>query len=161
VRDALTLFDECGVILSSTNRDLLEAVSLRDWQRAFVDLRSAWREHTRILVCGHALLEKFLHPYKAITAHVVLIGLTTVQSCAPDGVIQAQIDSWLAETISRERMLSSPADLAPLPVMGIPGWWREAPQDEAFYNDPGVFRVVSSSARPAAPIFTLESYREF
>jgi hypothetical protein len=161
VRDALTLFDECGLILVSTDRSLLEALSLRDWQRAFVERRPAWQEHARILVCGHALLEKFLRPYKAMTAHAVLIAVTSDQLEASGGELQATVDTWLAEAVSRGRILGSPADLSPLPVMGIPGWWREASQDEAFYNDPSVFRVASSSSRPVAPIFTLESLREF
>lgn len=157
VRDALTLLDECGVILASTDRSLLEALSRRDWQRAFVERRSAWQEQTRVLVCGHALLEKCLRPYKAMTAHAVLVAVTPDRWEAPGGQWQATVDSWLAAALSQGRILRSPADLSPLPVMGIPGWWREAQQDEAFYNDSGVFRAVSSSARPGAPVFTLES----
>lgn len=164
VRDALTLFDECGVILASTNQELLEALSQKDWRRAFISLQPAWEEHTRVLLCGHALLEKLLQPYKALTAHAVLVEADTSQLAARDGELAATVDSWLADSVSGQRTLRAPADLSPLPVMGIPGWWPEAPQDEAFYNDPGVFRKLAQAeraGRPAAPRFTLEPLHEF
>ena len=79
-RDALTLLDESGAIVIGSERALLEALSRRDWKRAFVDLRPCWAGDTRAVVCGHALLEKLLAPYKSITAHVILL---FVESSAP------------------------------------------------------------------------------
>ena len=67
-RDALTLFDESGVIVASPDTGLLEALARRDWNEAFVERREAWVQ-SGVLVCGHAILEKFLQPYKALTAH--------------------------------------------------------------------------------------------
>lgn len=132
-RDALTLLDESGVIVAGSHAGVLEALAARDWQRAFVGYREAWVDETRVLVCGHAILEKFLDPYKALTAHALYL-----HSGEPMAI--QEIDELLADTLLSGELLAEPGDLSPLPLMGIPGWWPSGPQDEAFYGDQGVFR---------------------
>lgn len=132
-RDALTLLDESGVIVFSRDETLLSALSSRNWDAAFVQRRDAWNE-TAVMVCGHAILEKFLSPYKSLTAHALLVpGQGPVSTAMPDEV--------LAEGIRTGSLLKTSGDLSPLPLMGIPGWWSEGEQDEAFYADRHVFRL--------------------
>lgn len=131
-RDALTLLDESGVIVTSPSEELLEALSERNWHAAFVLHRDAWAG-TGVLVCGHAILEKFLRPYKSITAHAIYLHLDKAMCLA-------ELDELLAETLLEGSLLRSPKDLSPLPLMGIPGWWPEGAQDCAFYADQSVFR---------------------
>ena len=131
-RDALTLLDESGVIVASAEPSLLDALRARDWEAAFVAHRDAWN-HAGLMVCGHAILEKFLAPYKALTAHALLLPLAEA-ACAAD------IDARLAREIAHDERLLAPSDLSPLPLMGVPGWWTEGAQDGAFYADRGVFR---------------------
>lgn len=131
-RDALTLFDESGVIVTSPDAGLLEALARRDWNTAFVEHREAWSQ-SGILVCGHAILEKFLQPYKALTAHALHVHLE-------GGMCVADLDGVLADGLLEDGVLTTTADLSPLPLMGIPGWWDGGPQDTAFYADPDVFR---------------------
>jgi len=131
-RDALTLLDESGVIVISSEEKLLEALANRDWQRAFVQYRDAWAG-TGVMVCGHAILEKFLEPYKALTAHALFIPQR-------DPLCAADLDSRLARRLLNGDLLKTTRDLSPLPLMGIPGWWRGGGQDEAFYADKTVFR---------------------
>jgi len=38
--------------------------------------------------------------------------------------------------------------------MGIPGWWQQGAQDEAFYADRDVFRLPAKGFCPA-PLFDL------
>lgn len=132
-RDALTLLDESGVIVFGSNSRLLEALAARDWPRAFVGYREAWAEDTQVLVCGHAILEKFLDPYKALTAHALFL-----HSSEP--MIIPDLDELLADALLSGELMSSSRDLSPLPLMGIPGWWDYGSQDEEFYADQGVFR---------------------
>lgn len=132
-RDALTLLDESGVIVTGSHAGVLEALAARDWQRAFVDYREAWIGEAQILVCGHAILEKFLDPYKALTAHALYL-----HSSEPMAI--PEIDELLADALLSGEFLSEPKDLSPLPLMGIPGWWPSGAQDETFYADEGVFR---------------------
>jgi hypothetical protein len=135
VRDALTLLDESGVIVSGPESSLLEALAARDWNRAFVTLRGTWRD-VRVLVCGHAILEKLLSPYKALTAHALYLH-------APEPLSTGRIDQLLAEALEAGDLMGSPRDLSPLPLMGIPAWWPNGGQDAAFYADSGVFRPPS------------------
>jgi hypothetical protein len=46
------------------------------------------------------------------------------------------------------RLLTQPADLSPLPLSGIPGWWPFEPQDESVYDDQQVFRPPPADLEP-------------
>jgi hypothetical protein len=146
-RDALTLLDESGALVIARNRVVLQALARRDWPAAFQLLRCAWQADARVLLCGHALLEKFLAPYKSMTAHALLLCLDTA-SLTGEGPI-LQVDSALAGRVLAGELCNAPADLAPLPLAGVPGWWAGAPQDAAFYADVAVFRPPAADLRPA------------
>jgi hypothetical protein len=149
-RDALTLFDESGVIVISANKNLLGALARKDWKSAFVESASVWKDEIKIIVVGHALLEKFLRPYKSLTAHALLLRMD-------DSPVESQhkrqlpvIDQLLAERILEGSILESPACLSPLPLMGIPGWWPGGAQDSEFYDDRQVFRPNLAASRAKA-----------
>lgn len=127
VRDAITVFDENGALLSAPPA-LWEALTQRAWRRLFVDLRPLWRE-ARLLVFGHALLEQLADPRKGLTAHV----------WCDDAAMEsgAFCDAWLASRCTAGVLAGKP--FTPLPVLGIPGWWREN-ENFSFYDDSHVFR---------------------
>ena len=132
LRDALTVFDENGAVLQAPE-PLWEALRARNWQALFVDLRPLWRE-ARLLLFGHALLEKLVSPRKPMVAHVYQAPL------AIDSI--AKLDAWLAQDIDTQRWAGKP--FSPLPVLGVPGWWP-ANEDAVFYADPLVFRPPRGS----------------
>ena len=127
VRDAITVFDENGAVLQAPAL-VWDALLARDWRRLFVDLRPLWAQ-ARLLVFGHALLEKLVSPRKGLTAHVL-------RSPAPDAT-GAELDRWLAGQLTAERLAAKP--FTPLPVLGVPGWWPQN-QNFSFYDDSFVFR---------------------
>lgn len=147
LRDALTLLDESGVILAGSNVDVLDAISCRDWNTAFIMHREAWGRELQVLVCGHAILEKFLNPYKSITAHALLLH-------TPRMFASTEIDRVAGESLAEPGWLDSPSGLSPLPLMGIPGWWPHGDQDGEFYADQRVFRPPSGD-KPLAPVHSL------
>jgi hypothetical protein len=147
VRDALTLLDESGALVIARNRHVLQALARRDWHPAFQLRRCAWQADVRVLLCGHALLEKFLAPYKSMTAHALLLYLGTA-SLTGEAPLR-QVDAALADRLLAGVLCTSPADLSPLPLAGVPGWWQAAPQDGAFYADVAVFRSAAADLRPA------------
>lgn len=127
VRDAATLFDENGAVLSAP-APLWAALAQRDWQRLFVGLRPLWPQ-ARLLVFGHALQEKLASPRKNLTAHV------WAHPC-PGGTL-AEVDAWLAGQLTAGGLEAKP--FLPLPVLGVPGW-SSANEDFSFYDDSLVFR---------------------
>ena len=127
VRDAITVFDENGALLDAPPA-LWEALLARQWERLFVELRPLWAQ-ARLVLFGHALLEKLVAPRKDMTAHVW-------RANAPLGSWQ-EADGWLAGQFDVARLAAKP--FTPLPVLGVPGWW-ELNAEPAFYHDAAVFR---------------------
>lgn len=127
VRDAITIFDENGALLDAPP-ELWAALVDRNWRRLFVELRPLWRQ-ARLLLVGHALLEKLVSPRKELTAHVWR------SQVAIDSVAQA--DALLAGQLTAARLAAKP--FTPLPLLGIPGWCEQN-QDDSFYDDAQVFR---------------------
>ncbi len=62
LRDALTVFDENAAILQAP-ADLVEALRQRDWKTLFVARRAQWQS-ARLVLFGHALMEKLTQPRK-------------------------------------------------------------------------------------------------
>jgi Protein of unknown function (DUF3025) len=131
-RDALTVFDENAALLQAPDA-LWNALLAKDWQAVFVTLRPLWQE-ARLLLFGHALMEKLVAPRKPITAHVYRVH-------TPSRAL-ADIDAWLAAELSAEQLARKP--FAHLPVLGVPGWWVEN-AEPAFYADASVFRAPRQS----------------
>ncbi len=127
VRDALTLFDENAAFLSAP-QPIWDALIAADWRRLFVDLRPLWQQ-ARLVIFGHALLEKLVCPRKAMTAHVYRAN--------PPMDSPAELDAWMAADLSAEKLAGKP--FVPLPVLGVPGWWPEN-ENFSFYDDSFVFR---------------------
>ena len=152
-RDALTLFDESGVIVVSTRKEFLQALAARNWNEVFLQQKSLWHEEVLVFVCGHALLEKLLRPYKALTAHALLLHIDDRLAGLPREEVLHSLDRGLAVALGENRMLGSTGSLSPLPLMGIPGWWPAAEQDASFYADRQVFRAPLPGHVPA-PVFT-------
>lgn len=127
VRDAITVFDENGALLSAPE-PLWEALRERQWRRLFVELRPLWAQ-ARLWVFGHALLEQLAVPRKGLTTHVW---------CGPAALESgAEADAWLAARCTAEALAAKP--FTPLPVLGVPGWWA-ANENFSFYDDSQVFR---------------------
>lgn len=127
VRDALTVFDENAAFLSAP-QPLWDALIARDWRRLFIELRPLWRQ-ARLVLFGHALLEKLVYPRKPITAHIYR-AQAAINSIA-------ELDAWVAADLNADKLAAKP--FTPLPVLGVPGWWLEN-ENFSFYDDALVFR---------------------
>jgi len=139
LRDALTVFDENALLLQLPDA-LWQALCERDWHRLFVHQRHLWAQ-AQVQVFGHALMEKLVQPYLAITAHAwrVWPSPTPASDAAPT---DALLDHWLCHSL-QEDLLRRKA-FAPLPVLGLPGWWA-ANESPAFYGQTQVFRAAATA----------------
>lgn len=138
VRDALTQFDEDGMVILSSAPELTELIRAFAWKELFWRGRSDVSRHLSFLVFGHALYEKMTAPFVGVTAKAVVLAASPETIGAPLDAQVAHADVALADLIGRN-VLATPRDLQPLPVLGIPGWSLQG-QTEAFYDDVRYFR---------------------
>jgi hypothetical protein len=139
VRDALTLFDENALLFACADPTLAAALRSFDWRALMITNRAGWGAACEARCFGHALLEKLIAPYKACTGHAWIVDVPH----AYFSWSEASRDTWLDNAVSTALLTNTELTsrlFAPLPVLGIPGWWpaNEAP---SFYDDTTVFRT--------------------
>ncbi|MBM5571426.1 MULTISPECIES: DUF3025 domain-containing protein [Deefgea] len=137
LRDAATLFDECGFILPYSNPALLELMIQHEWYELFVTQAQSWGREINALVFGHATFENLLAPFIGLTGKCwpVLVDSAFFNLDFP--AQRQHLDHVIAEQI-HQGWLQRPRQLPPLPYLGIPQWWPQ--QDEAFYRNQAYFR---------------------
>ena len=166
-QDALTLFDEGGIVIVSGDDGLLDLLRAFRWKELFWRRRDEVRSCMRFFVFGHALYEKALVPFTGITARAILLRgrirmndtapdvgeydgtcppislpVLTARECEPDtrppGLLPG-LDGRVASRIENPETFSRTRDLAPVPVLGVPGWCAENEREE-YYDNPDYFR---------------------
>jgi Protein of unknown function (DUF3025) len=141
-RDALTLFDEGGVIVASSSPELLRLVVDFEWKELFWNRRAELQARMRFFAFGHALFEQALEPYIGMVAKTVFVPAGEFFFMLPPDSQAAQADALLAAHFASRTRFHSPKAMAPMPVLGVPGW-HFAAQDETFYDDASHFRSKS------------------
>ena len=129
-RDALTLFDESGVIVATDDAVLTQLMLDFQWKELFWRRREQLAQRARFFTFGHALYEKALAPYIGMVAKTVFV---------PFAADAGEADALLAEHFRDRSRFPRAGSMAPMPVLGVPGW-DERNRDEAFYDDESHFR---------------------
>jgi hypothetical protein len=138
-RDALTLFDEGGVIVASSSAEMLRLIVDFEWKEIFWRRRAEVGEKVRFLAFGHGCFEQALAPYIGMVAKTVFVPVDELFFMLPLEAQVARADTLAAAHFAQRARFPSPKAMAPMPVLGVPGW-HFAAQDEAFYDDPDHFR---------------------
>lgn len=126
LRDQLTLLDESGMLVTSTDPGLLALLRNKKWGELFWDARREVAQQMRFIVVGHGLLEKCLAPFPGMTAKCLLLHTPETAATAIDQLAAAGVSS--AQTL----------ELPPLPIQGVPGW--DAGQNRNYYANTAIFR---------------------
>jgi len=137
VRDAVTQLDEDGLVVVSERADLLGLLHNFQWHELFWNRRSDVESGMRWFVLGHGQYAKALQPFVGMTAKAVTICVEPGFCSMPYARQLEHADRLAAQAIS-QRELSADA-LAPVPVLGIPGWSAQS-AGESFYEDQHYFR---------------------
>ncbi|MBS1161313.1 MAG: putative transrane protein [Proteobacteria bacterium] len=145
-RDALTHFDECGIVVLSSRPQLLDLLRNFAWKTLFVEQRAAVQQCMRFVVFGHATYEQLLKPYRGLTAKAILYEVGEDWFGEPAAAQCAALDSRLAADLGSGRY-ARPGDFQPLPLLAIPGL-TPANDDPAYYDDTWQFRPGRRSAAP-------------
>ena len=138
-RDVLTLFDEGGVIVACADARLARLLLDFRWKELFWTRRAEVRRSMRFHVFGHAIYEKALAPRKGVTAKALILDVSRMLLAEPVERRLAELDVRAAKYFSEPRALASTRSLAPLPILGIPGW-EPANEREEYYDDASQFR---------------------
>lgn len=138
-RNALTLFDECGVVLAISDKKWQQWFCNHQWKTAFVEHRAQWGKTIKPYMFGHANYEMLTRPYIGLTGKALFV-------CVPDEIFckdlkeqYEYIDNKLYEMIKTDNCLADNSQLSPLPLLGVPGWHDEN-KNELFYNNTDYFR---------------------
>jgi hypothetical protein len=135
-RDALTLFDEGGVAVVADDSRIFERIVEFEWKDLFWNRRADLERHARFVAFGHALFEKALEPHLGIVAKTIFLSTGRLPD---DDALVASVDASLAAHFEDRARFASPKRMAPMPVLGIPGWHPDTCY-ETFYDDPAHFR---------------------
>jgi hypothetical protein len=127
-RDALTLFDEGGIVIASSAPHLMQLVRDFEWKELFWNRREELERTTRFFVFGHACYEQSLAPYIGMIAKTVFVDAAA-----------GALDDALAGYFSDRRNFPSPKSMPPMPLLGVPGWHPRT-GGEDFYDDASYFR---------------------
>jgi len=139
IENTLSLFDEGGAVLLSSDESLLQMVREFRWKELFWQHRSCLKRHFECITFGHAMYEKGLVPYVGMTANTVLL------ECPEDFHAWTWPQKWqwldlqLAAIFNEGELLQKPRDLQPFPILGMPGW-DERNVEEAYYDNMRYFR---------------------
>ena len=137
-RDALTHFDECGIVVVSSAPELLDMLRGFRWRALFAEHRADVRRAMRFFVFGHATYAQLRDPFRGLTAKAVLHIVDDNWLRQPRAAQLAAVDAKLAMDFSAGR-INCPRELQPLPLLGIPGV-TAASEDAAYYDDAWQFR---------------------
>lgn len=148
-RDALTHFDECGIVVRSSDPGLFDLLRGHEWRRLFVDRRADVVARMRFFVFGHATYEALLAPFRGLTAKALLQVVDAAAIAAPPADQRVAVDRFLAAEFAAGRP-AVPRDLQPLPLLGIPGVTPEN-DDAAYYDDAWQFRPLRDGAARCRP----------
>ena len=138
VRDALTQFDESGVIAASSDERLIDLLIHRRWKELFWTRRRAVAADMRFIVFGHGLYDALRAPFYRICGRAALL---TVDRAAIERGTEAlcvEIDARLAARFEAD-YYPRPRALLALPLLGIPGVTAEN-ASSAYYDDREQFR---------------------
>lgn len=146
VEDALTGFDESGIAVACADPVLAQLLLDFRWKELFWVRRQEVLARMRFIVFGHGLYEKALRPFVGMTGKGILIPVDDAFLSKPPAEQIREMDGKLAALIRGRDSLASPRELAPVPLLGVPGWWAPS-QDPNFYDDSGYFRPGRRAGR--------------
>ena len=138
-QDALTLFDEGGVIVAASDPALAALLTGFEWKQLFWHRRTEVLQRMRFYLFGHALYEKALAPFTGVTGRGVIFEVEDAFFELPPATQLTALDARLAAHIGNAARLVTTRELAPVPILGVPGWCEDNAR-ERYYDNPDYFR---------------------
>ncbi|ATE61102.1 DUF3025 domain-containing protein [Thauera sinica] len=138
-RDALTQFDECGMVVVCADGEIPSLLAAHEWEEVFWRRRERLMRTTCFMVFGHGSWDQLRAPFAGLCAKAVYRVVEPAWLALGRAERQAETDAWLAARLSGPACIATPRDLSPLPLLGIPGV-TPASECAAYYRDTRQFR---------------------
>ncbi|HXU94007.1 MAG TPA: DUF3025 domain-containing protein [Gallionella sp.] len=139
VRDTNTLLDESGVVVPYADEALAKLLRDFQWKELFWERRAEVMGGMGFYLFGHGLYEKALDPYIGMTGQGLLLPVEAAFFGWPLERRLAHLDKLLADYLGAPEHCRSTRELAPVPLLGVPGWAAEN-EDGAYYDNTAYFR---------------------
>jgi hypothetical protein len=143
IRDRLTQFDECGIVITGLRESLWEALCAHRWREVFVEHRAELRAHVRFHIFGHASRDLLRAPFVGLCGKALWLE----ERFSEVDVDQTTLDCALNRRLTRadfSETLQQPWQ--PLPLLGIPGITPES-ESPTYYDDERQFRPARAHKR--------------
>ncbi len=147
LENMLSLFDEGGVVLLSSDETLLQLVRDFDWKALFWQRRDQLATSFECITFGHAMYEKGLKPYLGMTANSIMLRVDEDYFGRPLAQRLAGIDARLSAILNDREDYLQPRDLNPFPLLGMPGWDNHN-ELASYYDNTDYFRPGRGSRQP-------------
>lgn len=148
LRDALTQFDECGVVVAGSSPNLWQGLRAHRWREVFVERRAELLRSTRFLVFGHASHDALAAPFVGLCGKALFIEVDAAWLELPEPAALNALDVRLATRFDTEDF--SPRDWQPLPLLGIPGATADNERPD-YYDDTRQFRPARTMRPGSSP----------
>lgn len=146
IQNTLAHFDECGIIICSSQPNLFELLKNHQWQDFFCNKNVA--KDCLPVIIGHGLMEKALKPYIGMTAKAVFLQVKPDFFALSTNDQNKIVDEKIAQFILSADFPTQPKALHPFPLLGWQGWYEN--QDDAFYSNKDYFR--ERRVNPSVPL---------
>ncbi|MDT3736657.1 MAG: DUF3025 domain-containing protein [Denitratisoma sp.] len=155
MRDAVTQFDECGIVVASASPALVDLIRAHEWKELFWRHRAQLVRDMRFFVFGHATWDQLRAPFVGLTAKAVFLEAGAAWLARPVEQQVADVDARLAEIFLRPDSYAQPRAFQPLPLLGIPGVVVES-EAPSYYDDVRQFRPRKRGPAEAGPAMEAE-----
>lgn len=146
LRDALTQFDECGLVVACADMSLWEGIRAHRWREVFAVRRAEAAAKMAFILFGHASMEGLRTPFVGLTAKALCMEVDAAWLQQPRAAQCAAVDVWLAGHIDGADE-DFRRTFQPLPLLGIPGVTPDS-EDPAYYDDIRQFRPKRLECEP-------------
>ena len=147
LQDALTLFDEGGVIVATSNPALYELLAGHCWNELFWRRRAEVDQNMRFYLFGHGLFEKMLQPFIGVTGRGIACTVAADFFALPLARQLDELDKEVAARIADKARDIAAREFTAVPLLGIPGWCPDNAR-ENYYANTAYFRPARKATTP-------------
>ncbi len=144
-RDALTQFDECGIVVVTSDAGIAALLAAHAWHEAFWQRRARLLQTTRFLIFGHGSWDQLRTPFFGLCAKALYRVVSDEWHNLDERTHLSDTDAWLAAHLCAQIQHLTPRDFSPLPLLGIPGVVPDS-ESEDYYLDTRQFRPKRTHA---------------